>query len=668
MALVKRYAKLDDWLPTSSKMVLEYLKVKGYDIPKHRKTRKPTADEEALEKLLRKHPDDPVLPKVLEARRIQKGKGYFNDSHLGRDGRLHPEYTRHPETLRPSSRRPNLFNIPQGRKDAEALVAQAIRDTIEASPGFVLIERDYKAEESLLVGFFAGDENYMRMARLGIYTFFLARQLGQTIDMSLPDAEIAKLLKPIKAAHPFEYALWKVIILAKGYGEGFYALAKQLEPFFWEQAKADALAKGKTMVWAANHMQALAKEAARDYSAIYEREAPKVVKWQHDTRMRAHKERKLVNPYGYCVSPETKILTGDLNWVRADCLKTGDSLLAFDENAAEGHRARQYRLGTVEAASPDIAEVAEVTLSNGDKITTTLEHPWLVTQFPSGKGPYVWTETRHLRVGQRALKALPVWHFNDTRDAGWLAGFFDGEGSWSHSGTGGPKSSPSILTAAQLPGPTMMRASKYLQKFAFKHSIGFREDPDRCGHILVNGGFSEHLRFLGSIRPHRLLAKMGTRPLGEVRACEDVRVESIKFLGRGPIVRLQTSTRTYFAEGYAMHNSRQWFDVFSKRRDGTWGPGSEANKVLAFLPQSTGAGILTEACLELDKRYRDHVDFQMLIPLYDSITAECRAGYDAMWQARMREVMEAPIPALGGLVITTEGKTGLSWGSMAECA
>lgn len=415
MALVKRYAKLEPWLPTSSKMVLDYLKHKGYDIPKHRKTRKPTADEEALEKLLRKHPDDVVLPKVLEARRIQKGKGYFNDSHLGRDGRLHPEYTRHPETLRPSSRRPNLFNIPQGRKDAEALVAQAIRDTIEASPGFTLIERDYKAEESLLVGFFAGDENYMRMARLGIYTFFLARQLGQPIDMALPDAEIAKLLKPIKAAHPFEYALWKVIILAKGYGEGFYALAKQLEPFFWEQAKAEAIAKSKSMTWAASYMQSLAKEAARDYSAIYEREAPKVVKWQHDTRMRAHKERKLVNPYGY---------------------------------------------------------------------------------------------------------------------------------------------------------------------------------------------------------------------------------------------------------------SRQWFDVFSKRRDGTWGPGSEANKVLAFLPQSTGAGILTEACLELDQRYGENPDFHMLIPLYDSITAECKATHKdpLMWQARMKEVMEAPIPALGGLVITTEGKWGHSWGSMTDCA
>lgn len=393
-------------------MVLEYLRSKHYDIPKHRKTKKPTTDEESLERLIRKHPGDLVLPKILEARRLQKGKGYFNDSHLGRDGRLHPEYTRHPETLRPSSRRPNLFNIPQGRKDAEALVAQAIRETIVASPGYVLIERDYKAQESLLTGWFAQDEQYMRMARLGIYTFFLAHSMGQPIDMSLPDGEILKITKPLKANHPFEYTLWKIIILAKGYGEGEHALAKHLEPFFWEPAKAKAIQDQKSMEWAAREMIKLAQKAAIEYSDIYNKLAPKVVEWQKDTRMRAHKERKLTNPYGY---------------------------------------------------------------------------------------------------------------------------------------------------------------------------------------------------------------------------------------------------------------TRTWFDVFSKNKMGEWKLGSEANKVLAFLPQSTGAGILTEALLELDDRTKDDNDFHLLIPLYDSITAEAKIEKASEYQRLLQDVMEAPLKALDGLSIQTEGKIGHSWGAMKDC-
>jgi DNA polymerase I-like protein with 3'-5' exonuclease and polymerase domains len=427
MPLIRRWARVDPWEPTSSKQVLEYMRSKGYEIPKHRKTKKPTTDEDSLEKILRKHPEDPVLPKVLEGRRLQKGMGYLADTYLGRDGRLHPEYTRHPETLRVSSRRPNLQNIPQGRKAAERMVAEAIRSSIIASPGFTLMERDYRAEEALLLGYFAEDESYMRLARLGLYSYFVGIKVGRTVDLTLPDADVKKQLNAIKKDFPVIYPIMKKTILARGYGEGVYAIARDLEPFFWDEAKelalteaakrrwwtpeiaADPFMEAKVVSIAVNIMVDLAKTAANDYVKIYESAAPKVVAWQESTRRRAHKERKLTNPYGYV---------------------------------------------------------------------------------------------------------------------------------------------------------------------------------------------------------------------------------------------------------------RQFFDVY--RKDGSLG--SEANKALAFLPQSTGSGILTEDLIEIDKLTAGDPDFYLLVPVHDAALAEAKIEATEHYSALMRSIMEAPKAALGGLKIETEAKVGQNWGLMKEAA
>lgn len=417
---VERWARVEDWNPVSSKLVLSYLRWKGYPIAKHRKTKNPTSNNEALEKLLRKYPNDPVIPIVLASRDLQKADGYLSDTYVGLDGKFHPEFTQHPETLRFSARRPNVTNQPKPekykgspdpRKRAKAIIAEAIISSIEASPGFVLIERDFKAQESLLLGYFAGDENYMRMARLGIYSYFLAIKQNIQIDLTLSDGEVKGALNGVKSQFPFEYPIMKKTILARGYGEGIPAIAKDLEPFFLTEAKEEAgRSKSKRADLVFQICSELAKKAAAEYVRVYESAAPKVVKFQQEVRDRAHKERKLVNPFGY---------------------------------------------------------------------------------------------------------------------------------------------------------------------------------------------------------------------------------------------------------------PRSFFDVYTKR-DGKWVLGSEANKALAFLPQSTGAAILKECMLELDTRLGDDPNFWICIPEHDKLVCEAVEGRWPHYMSIMREVMEAPIPTLGGLSIETEGKMGLNWGAMRE--
>ncbi len=270
---VERWAKVGDFLPTSSQQVLSYLSMRGYEIPKERKSRKPTTNEESLEKLIGLYPEDTVLPLFLEARKLKKARGYLDDTYLGSDGRMHPIYALLPDTGRIASKAPNFQNIPQGYySKVERELALAIRSTIIPSPGCVLVELDWAAIEALLVGYFAEDEDYMRASRLGPHGYLASHILGCPADLTWEDAKFAKYCKGVKDLNPDVYALAKKANYSHLYDQS---------------AKNKAKDMGTT------------PQIAKEYTDILDKLFPKVVKWKMDTRMRAHLEGRLVNPFGY---------------------------------------------------------------------------------------------------------------------------------------------------------------------------------------------------------------------------------------------------------------------------------------------------------------------------------------------------------------------------------
>ncbi len=271
--MVDRWALLEDFLPTSSQQVLAYLRLKGYEIPKERKTRKPTTNEEALEKLIAQHPEDAALPLFLKARKLKKARGYLDDTYLGRDGRMHPIYALLPDTGRIASKAPNFQNIPQGYySDVERALALAIRSTIVPSKGCVLVELDWAAIEALLVGYFAEDPDFMRVSRLGPHGYLASHVLGKPADLAWDDDKLAAYCKSIKKLD-----------------DGAYALAKKANysHLYDQSAKNKAKDMGTT------------PQVAKHYTDILDGLFPKVVKWKMDTRLRAHGDGKLVNPFGY---------------------------------------------------------------------------------------------------------------------------------------------------------------------------------------------------------------------------------------------------------------------------------------------------------------------------------------------------------------------------------
>jgi hypothetical protein len=160
----------------------------------------------------------------------------------------------------------------------EGLLAKAIRSTIIPSPGCLLVELDWKNIEALLVGYFAEDHDYIRMCKINAHAFLASHLLADKGIIPEParyewsDGRLKEFLTRIKSAHPSVYALGKKANLSGNYGQGPKSKARDL---------------GCTI-----------KEAIH-LVEIMDSSAPKVAKWKIATRLQAHEQGKLINPFGY---------------------------------------------------------------------------------------------------------------------------------------------------------------------------------------------------------------------------------------------------------------------------------------------------------------------------------------------------------------------------------
>lgn len=258
----------------------------------------------------------------------------------------------------------------------------------------------------------------------------------------------------------------------------------------------------------------------------------------------------------YCITPENKVLSTNLDWIEARTLKVGDDILGFDEYSEENRSGRRYKTAKVEWIDYETTDVYEVLLSSGKKIKTTKEHRWLVATPNHGGNSFKWVETQNLYTKEthkycsKVPKLLNVWEQEFDREAGWLAGMFDGEGTIT-------KHRFSI-SVAQRPTKTLEKLEYLLKSKGFNISKRFVKSNSDCQNIIMQGCAAERLEFLGKIKPHRLIDNFNFEMLGRVEARlgkEDV--ISVKYVGKEEIIKIQTSSKTFICEGYPMHNCIQ---------------------------------------------------------------------------------------------------------------
>lgn len=250
-----------------------------------------------------------------------------------------------------------------------------------------------------------------------------------------------------------------------------------------------------------------------------------------------------------CVAPYTRILTSDLRWVPAESIQVGDKLVGFDEQSTNGIGAKRFLRETiVEAVEDRVADLIEISFADGRVVVCSTGHAWLMSGrsargLRGGNELGSYKRSDSLLLGQTIRNIVFPWEGSPGYDEGWLGGFLDGEG-WVTTGHG--------VAVGQRPGLVSTYLSDNLQRLKFEFGVSERSDG-----LLVftpKGGMPEVLRLLGTSRPSRLLEKKPWIGAGLAKLQSEALIVGLKLLHKGPVVSIQTSEKTFIAEGLASHN------------------------------------------------------------------------------------------------------------------
>jgi hypothetical protein len=265
----------------------------------------------------------------------------------------------------------------------------------------------------------------------------------------------------------------------------------------------------------------------------------------------------------YCVTPETQILTSRLIWKRAGDLHLNEGLLAFDEypiktNSSKNRNRRKLRYSKVLHNGIIQRPVYKLFLSDGSTIESSEDHPWLISTKKSRN--QVWKKTKDLfedlNNGKKRymLKFIEPWNTKENSyEKGYLEGILDGESyvSLKRKGT--------IVGISQNPGPVLEKIKNLL----IKDNIDFSElstGSHKTKTCQVKGSWYEKLKLLGTYQPIRLINNFENfikqeEWSKEFDSIDLLEILKIEFMGIKDVVALETSSHTYFANGFGAHNS-----------------------------------------------------------------------------------------------------------------
>lgn len=291
----------------------------------------------------------------------------------------------------------------------------------------------------------------------------------------------------------------------------------------------------------------------------------------------------------FCLTPDVLILTSDLRWEPLGNIRVGQKIFAFDEeNSHQSQPRRSWKLGEVTYIHRDIQEVYDVELENGDHVKTTGDHQWLV----KSRNNYEWMATKNMWIhgvniqGKRktgphtektttiVCKPFNVIQHEKTYESGWLAGMIDADGHICqqniHNADGSIRYGLRISVAQCEKYPDLCHEIvRLIEKFTGNNKpcrqwMEKKDVPEKgikCKYqawqFLVTGSNVEKLQFLMRIRPKKM-SKIDVDKLGMIRSKYNTKVKSITPLGKQEIVVMETSTHTFVANGYMMHNCNRF--------------------------------------------------------------------------------------------------------------
>lgn len=168
-----RWCRLLPFNPNSPPQMRSYAAFHHHKVPKNSK-KKYAMDKETVEKLA-KSTGDPLYKECVRFREFEKMRTYALGWMPGDDGCVHSTGSFFPATGQLSYTDPNLQTAPNVGK--YGILAEEFRDGIEAPDGYVLIEADMKSYHAQTLGFEAGCDAYIRLAKIDIHSYLATRMI-----------------------------------------------------------------------------------------------------------------------------------------------------------------------------------------------------------------------------------------------------------------------------------------------------------------------------------------------------------------------------------------------------------------------------------------------------------------------------------------------------------
>ena len=271
---------------------------------------------------------------------------------------------------------------------------------------------------------------------------------------------------------------------------------------------------------------------------------------------------------GYCLDPETKILTADMRWIRLGDVEVGQELVGTDEDTLEGKtdrkKSRKMRRSVVEAKREIKAMAFRLEMSNGEILTATLGHRFLCWR--KNASWHTWTEVKDLRPGDRIRLITKPWGMADTAQAamedGWAGGLMDGEGSMSSE----PEKNGCSLRISQVDGPVFRRIQNYIESRGYTNRTEVdKREPGKSSKLgskevwkVCVDRIDQVMRLVGKTRPERFVNAKWWEGRSLPKQGDGAgwpEIVSIEPLGIRTMIDLQTSTKTFVANGFVSHNS-----------------------------------------------------------------------------------------------------------------
>jgi hypothetical protein len=254
-------------------------------------------------------------------------------------------------------------------------------------------------------------------------------------------------------------------------------------------------------------------------------------------------------PTSFCLDPTTPVLTANLEWRPIGSIRVGDELIGLDEYPVDGKH-RKMQNTTVQAVWHTYKPAIRLRFTDGSSVVCSGDHRWLVGTM-GANGNAQWRAARWIDIGHRVKRVVDPWEDDRSYEGGYLAGVFDGE-ACVVTREGRPTGA---LQFSQNPGAVMDTTLRLLKEKGYNPKSVSRKAF--CQHVQLSG-LANVMRFLGSVRPYRLL----NRDIWQghaLRSCGFKTVIGIDELPEQELIDIETGTRTFVANGLVSHNS-QFYD------------------------------------------------------------------------------------------------------------